>query len=91
MTTIQERLKAQLVKSGLPYKRIDCYGSQIVVTAWSLDAAKKWANLLAKFATVRGIVESMDETKDDSEIRKANPGLVKSKFFHPVWVVGARV
>ena len=72
-------------------KRINCYGSQIVVTTWSEDAGKRWANLLTKFATFRGMTHSIEKTKDDSEIRKANPGLVKSNFYHDVWNVFARI
>lgn len=90
--TIQEQLKAQLEKTGIPAKEIRVYGSQIMITAWSEAAAKRWAHVLNGFATtVRPIVRSMDETKDDSRIRKANPGLVKSKFHHDVWRVWATV
>lgn len=90
--TIQEKLKVQLEKSGIPSKEIRVYGSQIMVTAWSEDAAIRWSHLLNRFAsTVRPIVRSMDQTKDDSEIRKANPGLIKSHFYHDVWRVWATV
>lgn len=61
--TIQEQLIAKLESTGLPHKQIHCYGSQIVVTAWSQDAANQWASVLGKFAKVRGIVKSIDENK----------------------------
>lgn len=90
-TTIQQQLKATLEKSGLPYKRIDCYGSQIVVTAWSEEAGRKWASLLAKFATFRGMTHSIEKTKDTTDFYKANPGLVMANVNHDVWNVFARI
>ena len=89
--TPQQRMKAQLEAVGLPFKTINCYGSQIVVTAWSRDAAVKWHSLLSRLGKVRGPVESMDRTKDASAYYKANPGLVKANFFHPVWIVGCSI
>lgn len=61
----QEKIKALLQKSGIPYKEIECYGSQIVVTSWCRDSADKWARLLAKFSTVRGVVETCDYAKEN--------------------------
>lgn len=61
--TPQQRIKALLVKSGIPYKEINCYGSQIMVTAWSESAARKWASLLAKFAKVNNVGQGIDEAK----------------------------
>lgn len=58
--TIQQRMQAKLESVGLPYKRIHYNGSQIVVTSWSLETAEKWASVLAKFATFKGVVESLD-------------------------------
>ena len=90
-TTPQQRLKAELEKSGIPFKNIECYGSQIVVTSWSHEAATKWATLLGRFATVRGVVKVADYTNDTSDYFKANPGLVKSIFMHEVWRTFAAV
>jgi len=87
--TPQEKMAATLAKAGIPAKEIKCFGSQIIITAWSRDAAMKWADLLAKFAKVRGVVEGRDETKDPSGYFAANPGLVKGEFYHPVWRIGA--
>lgn len=53
-------MKIKLAEAGIPHKEINCYGSQIVVTAWSRGAADKWASLLGRFAKVRGIVETYD-------------------------------
>ena len=89
--TPQEQMKTELEKAGLPYKEIQCYGSQIVVTSWSQEAASKWVHLLNRFATVRGTVRTRDYTKDPSGYYKANPGLVKSVFTHEVWRTFASV
>ena len=50
-----------------------------MVTAWSLDAAKRWPISSASFAKVRKIGKTVDYTKDPSEI---NPGLVKNALTH---------
>lgn len=61
MGQIQDAIKGTLAKAGIPYKQIECYGNQIVVTAWSQDAADRWTLLLASFARVRGQTKSLDE------------------------------
>lgn len=61
MGQVQQTMKATLEKAGLPFKAIQCYGNQIVVTSHCSDTANKWASLLAKFATVRAVVKSLDE------------------------------
>jgi hypothetical protein len=61
--TPQQQIKAKLAAVGIPYKEINCYGSQIIVTAWSRDAASKWASLLGKFSTVKNVVKSVDYAK----------------------------
>jgi len=63
--TKQQQIKDTLTKTGLPFKEIDCYGRQIVVTSWCRESSMKWAQLLAKFATVRGITESVDYAKEN--------------------------
>lgn len=82
--TVQEMMKTTLLRSGIPAKGINVYGNQIVVTAWSLTAANKWASLLTKFATVRGTVESMDYCKENKNTVML-PSAVK------VWRVFARI
>ena len=64
--TPQQRMKAELAKSGIPYKRIEVYGAQIVITAWSEDAARKWWSLINHFATMRGsVLHSHEDTIDE--------------------------
>lgn len=87
--TPQQAMTAKLAESGIPAKQIRVFGSQIIVTCWSRDAAERFSALLSKFATVRGVVRSVDKTKDTSGYFAANPGLVKGDFHHEVWRVGA--
>lgn len=61
--TTQQKIKATLEAAGLPFRAVECYGRQIVVTSQSSETANKWAALLGKFAKVRGITESLDERK----------------------------
>jgi len=62
--TSQDRIRELLGKVNLPSKRIDVYGSQIVVTCRSESAAEKWAMVLGKFATVTKVaLKDLDETK----------------------------
>lgn len=51
----QDAIKAKLGKLGIPFKHIDCYGNQIVVTTWSESAAKKFAGVIVNFAKIRGV------------------------------------
>lgn len=68
MQTTQQKLKAALEQAGLPYKQIECYGSQIVITAHSQDSAIKWGLLLARFAKVRRAgLEALDEAVEQRE------------------------
>lgn len=64
MATIQQAMKAKLEGAGLPFKQIQVYGSQIVVTTVAHDSANRWSQFLAKFSKVRGITESLDEKHD---------------------------
>jgi hypothetical protein len=66
METPQQQMKARLESIGLPFRTIDVYGSQIVVTCQSRNSAAKWADLLAKFATVRGMTHSVDYAKKNT-------------------------
>lgn len=77
-------MKAKLEAAGIPYKAIECYGSQIVVTSWCRDSAARWASLLAKFATVRGTIETLDDAKVNR-----NTVLLPSKV--RVWRTFARI
>lgn len=89
--TLQQQMQATLAKLPIPYKRINCYGNQIVVTAWSQDAANRWASVISQFATVRTVKQVYEETKDPTPYLKANPGLTKQHFYHEVWRVYAHV
>lgn len=61
MAALNARMKAKLEQAGIPFKDIEVYGSQIVVTSFCRDSAGKWATLLAKFAKVRGVIETLDD------------------------------
>lgn len=80
MESIQEQIKATLLKSRIPVKEVEVYGSQIVITAWSREAANKWASLVSKFAKLRGVVETMD-------YNKVNENTVLIPSAHKVWRV----
>ena len=85
-------MKAELAKSGIPYKRIEVYGAQIVITAWSEDAARKWWSLISRFATMRGsVLHSHEDTIDEGPYYKAHPGILRNGITHDVWRVYAHV
>ncbi len=63
--TIQEQMQAKLAVTGIPAKEIKCYGSQIMITAWSRDAAERWVMFLAKFSKVQAVKESTDYAKEN--------------------------
>jgi hypothetical protein len=62
--SIQARMQQKLEQIGLPYKQIEVYGRQIVVTSTCRATADKWASLIGKFATFRGVTESIDYCKE---------------------------
>jgi len=62
--TIQTQMQAMLEKTGIPARRIHCYGSQIMITCIARDTAQKWAGLLNKFASKVRVGEGMDDTAD---------------------------
>ena len=76
----QERITALLKETGIPSKCIQVYGSQIVITAWSLNAANQWATVIAKIATLRRVMESTDDNV-------VNMNTVMLPSFHKVWRV----
>ena len=82
--TTQHKIKAALLKTGLPVKEIEVYGSQIVITAWSVDAANNWASVVARFATLRGVIASMDYDEK-------NTNTVMLPSCHKVWRVFGRI
>ena len=64
--TTQQRMQEKLEGLGIPFKSIHCYGSQIVITSLCETTARKWASIIAKFSTVRGITKSMEDAKENS-------------------------
>lgn len=48
--TPQQAMKARLEELKIPYKSLDVYGSQIMVTCWSENAAKRWHSVLHKLS-----------------------------------------
>jgi hypothetical protein len=91
--TPQEKMKAKLESLPIPAKEVRVYGSQIVVTTYTRDAAEKFAAVIAKFATVRSIIDSVDDLKDQKAAytRRNDPGLVKEYFRQNVCRVFARI
>lgn len=85
MATAQDKIKAKLETLGIPFRSIEVYGSQIMVTCASRDAAIKWATVLGKFARVRGAaVKSIDYLKADTDLPNARRTV-------DVWRTGATV
>lgn len=77
--TVADQIGAILSKGGIATKHIDAYGRQIVITCWSLDAAKR-ATSVMKAATFRfrGIVKSLDENQE-------NRNTLMNPTKHEVW------
>ena len=79
--TIQASMKKTMESAKIPYKEIQVFGSQIIVTVGSIETANKWVSFLSRFATVRKVVES----RDYNQI----PGTHVCNSMHRVWRVGA--
>jgi hypothetical protein len=58
--TLQNQMQAKLAQVGIPYRTINVYGSQIVITTTSRNTAAKWHAVLARFAKVRGTIKDID-------------------------------
>lgn len=84
--TKQEKMKALLIKTGIPYKKIEVYGMQIMVTSHCQNTANRWHMLLKriKLKKVRVPVESFQVLK--SEEKYAN-----SRKHTKVWLTGATI
>lgn len=65
----QNQIKELLIKSQVSaYKEIRCFGSQIMVTCFSNDAAEKWADLLGQMGcSVKPIAKGKNETKNEQQ------------------------
>lgn len=83
--TTQEQMEALLRRCGVPSKRVHCYGSQVMVTCWSREAAEKFHGLLWRFcAKVRGPWEAQDTNQE-------NRGTCLCPTTHVVWRVWGTV
>lgn len=75
--TPQQQIKAKLESLGIPFKAVDVYGRQIVVTCFSRDASEKFARVIAQFAKVRRAgFESVEHAKVNKGTN-LNPSVVK--------------
>lgn len=83
-TAPQDLLRQRIETAGIPFKEIKVYGSQIVVTAWSEGAAKRWASLIATFAKVRRVLQAVDYDKH-------NTNTCLKPSCHGVWRVFAAI
>jgi hypothetical protein len=82
--TMTARLESILRSGGLKFKDVDAFGSQVIVTCWSRDAAEKVAKVLKRATfNLRGIVESVDYNENQSKRTTNRPAM------HRVWRVGA--
>lgn len=61
--TPHQKFEAKLAETGIPHKEINCYGSQVMITTGGEDSARQWASVLANFAKVNNVWESIDQTK----------------------------
>ncbi|OYV54528.1 MAG: hypothetical protein B7Z76_14225 [Acidiphilium sp. 20-67-58] len=77
MTAPIKKIQAILESIDLPRREIKCYGSQIMITCAGRQSAEKWAALVAKFARVRNVFETVDEVR-------TNGGAIN---YVPVWRV----
>lgn len=83
-STIQQQMKAKLEQAGIPYKQIECYGSQIVITSHCEKTARRWAFLLSHFSRVRGVIKALDDAQ-------VNKGSVLCPSTVVVWRTFARI
>jgi len=82
--TQQQRMRDLLAKAGIPYREIQCYGMQIVITTKGEASAKRWAALVAKFARVKRVLRSCDYARE-------NKGTVLRPSMVTVWRVFATI
>jgi hypothetical protein len=62
-------MKQKMESLGIPYKNIDVYGGQIIVTVKSRSACTQWNSVIRKIATVRKIVYVNEANKHIDEGR----------------------
>lgn len=82
--TPQEKIKAKLESLNIPHKKIEVYGSQIVITVVGYDTAIKWKGILSRFTTTQRMVKTLIENK-------VNTGGVLRPSKHKGYLVGATI
>ena len=82
-------MKDALERVGLPFRKVECYGSQIMVTAVARDTAAKWLSILQKICKTHPprMVESVDYC---GEATQANRKTLAPKMIQ-VWRVGGTI
>jgi hypothetical protein len=89
--TLQDRMRAKLCQLGIPANSIECYGSQIMITAACGDSADRWYTTLRKFcSTVRTPKKSrvVNTARTAQEIVRNERGY---RGAHNVWLVWGTV
>jgi hypothetical protein len=60
-STSQQKMSSLLSNVSIPHKEVHCYGRQIVVTCWGIEAAKQYGALLSKAGLqVKKIIKTID-------------------------------
>ena len=62
----QDKVKALLEKVGLPFIEIEVYGNQITVECKAEKTSRRWAGIIGKFATIRGVIKTTRESKKNT-------------------------
>ena len=70
--TPQVQLKNRLENIGIPYRRVEVYGQQIVVTCMAAETALRWASLIAQIAKVRGTIKTIEDAPTSRKARLHN-------------------
>ena len=81
--TPQTKMAQALKECGLPAKRIEVYGSQVMITAYSEAAARKWFRLLGQFTV------SVKQPRRYAEYKQAKLSDVAT--YDNVWLVGGTI
>lgn len=82
--TLQDQMKDKLGQLGIPHRKINCYGGQVTVECHSRRACERFAVVIAKFATIKNLIETHVEAKE-------NKGSVLCPTMIKVWRLYARI
>jgi hypothetical protein len=82
--TPQQKIK-ELLEKALKAKKIDVFGSHIIVEAWSESAARAAFRLLHQFC------EDVSQPKKTIAYNKENEGTSLCPSTHFTWLVHARI